>query len=289
MPGVPPKEKKPDINNAGMAQWFVKNLGFNPIDQVKSQWNDNPFGFIPPNLMQSGKNAANLAGGLLNYSDAGDVKSYQDDMSGFARNLMGGSIQGAPEALTSMAALFVPGLSSRMAKDAVNIGRTAMRNPVSNAERGAINFNKISDNVSSLDEKIKKAASDGYNSASYLDGTGPTRKINDLSETDSAFVPGVSTALYRALDDLGVKSSGYPGGGTSDYFTIRLLDSHEPYDDIGEPNWNDFKIRVADHGNISGKYNSPDMNIAPDGNYTIDDALNEILSLVKSGRIEMKK
>jgi hypothetical protein len=134
--------------------------------------------------------------------------------------------------------------------------------------------------------RIKLSAAKEYNTASYLDGTGPDYKINDLLEADNNFVPGKSRALYKSLEEMGVRVDGYPSGGTSDYFTIKVLDKNNPLDEFGDQNFNEFKIRVADHGNTTNKYNQPDLNVSPE-NYTLNEAIDKLYNLVKSNQVEM--
>ena len=149
-------------------------------------------------------------------------------------------------------------------------------------------FGKISTDDLPMDEalRIKLSAAKEYNTASYLDGTGPDYKINDLLEADNNFVPGKSRALYKSLEEMGVRVDGYPSGGTSDYFTIKVLDKNNPLDEFGDQNFNEFKIRVADHGNTTNKYNQPDLNVSPE-NYTLNEAIDKLYNLVKSNQVEM--
>ena len=152
------------------------------------------------------------------------------------------------------------------------------------AERGMVKL--INDLPMDEASKIKLSAAEEYNAASYLDGTGPDYKINDLLDADDNFVPGKSRALYKALEKMGVRVDGYPGGGTSDYFTINVLDKNNPLDEFGESNFNEFKIRVADHSNTTNKYNQPDINVSPHNN-SLNEAIDKLYDLVKSNQVKM--
>lgn len=185
-----------------------------------------------------------------------------------------------PEFLAGTGFGLIPGVGPRLAGGFTE--GTAARN----AERGMV---KLTDDLP-MDEasKIKLSAAEEYNAASYLDGTGPDYKINDLLDADDNFVPGKSRALYKALEKMGVRVDGYPGGGTSDYFTINVLDKNNPLDEFGESNFNEFKIRVADHGNTTNKYNQPDINVSPHNN-SLNEAIDKLYDLVKSNQVKMVK
>lgn len=84
-------------------------LGENLLRDTERQFRTNPAGFIPPHAQQAMGNAAQA----LEFTDAGDVKAYQDTTSAaldaVARGSWADAAMNAPGVAASMASLMLPG------------------------------------------------------------------------------------------------------------------------------------------------------------------------------------
>lgn len=98
-------------------------LGENLLRDTERQFRTNPAGFIPPHAQQAMANTAQA----LEFTDAGDVKAYQDTTSAaldaVARGSWADAAMNAPGALASLGALLMPGVSARMLQDAPTMVR----------------------------------------------------------------------------------------------------------------------------------------------------------------------
>jgi hypothetical protein len=107
-----------EVVDEGRARYGNDNLLRASRNQLR-----NPAGFIPPHAQQAMANAAQA----LEFTDAGDVKAYQDTtraaLDAIARGSWADAAMNAPNALASLGALLMPGVSARMLQDAPTMVR----------------------------------------------------------------------------------------------------------------------------------------------------------------------